>query len=364
MSCSHVLTRHIFFIHYTACGTSLVRRAMPQLQLFFNDFPKETLVMNHWYVQNRFKMYSALQILHLCLCVRHFARHDATSGSTLSYKCTLVWKVFLILIVFVGDLLCTLDQDTLTGETSFAVVSLRLMRFQGSWEAVGKMLSVKNWRVWGERKTREQTHTHTHTHTHPHTHTHKHTYTHAHTTIWTFVLYANTYWCTCTLTLKSFCAYTQYIQIHDKHTYTHTHTVGSLVHISKTLTTLFTHLRLTVACYHDNASSHNSLYWLKRSLIFSSRSQWTSNDMLVFQPPRTTALVDYHPPNENMRQWYVGDMEREVCDQEVASLNPGKAGKMWLGIKHAKCSPVPQRLPLGQSRECVVSLDQWSLYSP
>lgn len=160
-------------------------------------------------------------------------------------------------------------------------------------------------------------------------------------------------------------ACTQHVQTHI-YIHTLTHIMGSLLDISKTLTTMFTHLRSTVACYHDNASSHNSLYWLKRSLIFSSRSQWTSNDMLVFQTPSTTALVDYHPPNENMRQWHVGDMEREreACDQEVASLNPGKAGKVWLGIEQAECSPFPQRLPLGESGKYTVSLDQWSFYWP
>lgn len=134
-------------------------------------------------------------------------------------------------------------------------------------------------------------------------------------------------------------------------THVHTHTVGSLLPISKTLTTLFTHLRSTVACYHDNSSSHNSLYWLKQPLIFSSLSQWTSNDMLVFQPPCTTALVDYHPPNENMRQWYVGDIEREACDREVASLNPGTAGKLWLGDRACRMQPISSKTPIGSEWE-------------
>lgn len=112
------------------------------------------------------------------------------------------------------------------------------------------------------------------------------------------------------------CSCITHMQIHHRRTYMHarahahtlTHTLWDpCCSYPKTLTTLFTHLRSNVACYHDNPSSHNSLYWLRRSFIFSTLSQRNSNDMLVFQPPRTTALVDYQPPNENMRQEYIGE---------------------------------------------------------
>lgn len=86
------------------------------------------------------------------------------------------------------------------------------------------------------------------------------------------------------------------------HSQTHTHILGHLYTSSKTPTAMFTHLRSTAARNHDNASGHNSPYCLKWSLIFSSLSQRSGNDMLELQPPCTTAMVNYHPPSENARQ--------------------------------------------------------------
>lgn len=163
-------------------------------------------------------------------------------------------------------------------------------RFQGSAGVVGKLVSDKSLRGGGD----QEVHTHTHTRMQKYTdippsntHFHMHLKQNKAKSYKDRICHYN-YGFTCSQQIKT-------------HMHTRTH-LGTLVHIFKTPTAMFTHLRSTAARNHDNASGHNSLYCLKWSLIFSSLSQRSSNDMLELQPPHTAAMVNYHPPSENARR--------------------------------------------------------------
>lgn len=87
--------------------------------------------------------------------------------------------------------------------------------------------------------------------------------------------------------------------------YTHTHTYTTqytCAHIEKHQPQcLPTYARQRLR-NHDNGGSHNSPYWLKWSLIFSSVSRRSANDMFQLQPPHAAAMASYRPPSENMRR--------------------------------------------------------------
>lgn len=178
--------------------------------------------------------------------------------------------------------------------------------FQGSGGVVGKLVSDKSSRGGGDQEANTHTQKYidippSNTHFHMHLKQNKAKATRTEFVIIIMVLHANN-----TINNKNTHAHSL--------SYTHTH-LGTLVHIFKTPTAMFTHLRSTAARNHDNASGHNSPYCLKWSLIFSSLSQQSGNDMLELQPPRTATMVNYHPPSENARQrlsWRRAGLQRRL----------------------------------------------------
>ena len=165
----NIFPPHAFLIiHLTFCGASPVGKAMPQSQLFFEDFPKEAFIMEHLYVQyaTQFSHWNYFQQLYtsgfafVAVVLEMMQLQDPCFYHT---RGNFFWSGFYF--PYPQCVRSVSDQDTSRWNV-FAVVSSRWARFQESWGVVGKVV------IWQEpeglREEENQgaiAHTQTHTHT-------------------------------------------------------------------------------------------------------------------------------------------------------------------------------------------------------